>query len=251
MREEGVAKLLRVPAKLLSEGDGNGVHEMRASDLDDGLPFPGLGVELVAEEAEGGDESLLDLVGGGDRHGGGEGVVAGLRHVAVVVRVDGVLLPTTPPRSSMARLDMTSLTFMLVCVPLPVCQTTRGKWSSSLPSMTSRAATRIGSARLGELSEALVDGGGGVLDDGERAKHLHGHLLAPNLEVLQRALGLRAPVLVHGNEDDAHGVALLANARGRFRRIVTLHFSVKVRAVGDDATLLRDPSLGLHELEKT
>ena len=48
----------------------------------------------------------------------------------------------------MARLDMTSLTFMLVCVPLPVCQTTRGKWSSSLPSMTSRAATRIGSARF-------------------------------------------------------------------------------------------------------
>mmetsp|Transcript_1228 Transcript_1228/g.2849 ORF Transcript_1228/g.2849 Transcript_1228/m.2849 type:complete len:259 (+) Transcript_1228:1126-1902(+) len=59
----------------------------------------------------------------------------------------GLLLPTTPPRLSMARLEMTSLTFMLVCVPLPVCHTTSGKCSSNLPSMTSRAATRMASAR--------------------------------------------------------------------------------------------------------
>mmetsp|Transcript_11223 Transcript_11223/g.52090 ORF Transcript_11223/g.52090 Transcript_11223/m.52090 type:complete len:236 (-) Transcript_11223:324-1031(-) len=60
----------------------------------------------------------------------------------------GSLDPMTPPRISMARLDMTSLTFMFVCVPLPVCHTTSGKLSSSFPSMTSRAATRIASARL-------------------------------------------------------------------------------------------------------
>ncbi len=35
----------------------------------------------------------------------------------------GFLLPRSPPASSMARFEMTSLTFMLVCVPLPVCQT--------------------------------------------------------------------------------------------------------------------------------
>jgi hypothetical protein len=33
-------------------------------------------------------------------------------------------------------LAMTSLAFMLLCVPLPVCQMTRGKWSSSFPSAT-------------------------------------------------------------------------------------------------------------------
>ena len=32
---------------------------------------------------------------------------------------------------------MTSLTFMLVWVPDPVCQTTSGKWSSSPPEATS------------------------------------------------------------------------------------------------------------------
>ena len=34
----------------------------------------------------------------------------------------GFLQPIVPPASSMARLEMTSLAFMLVCVPLPVCQ---------------------------------------------------------------------------------------------------------------------------------
>src|SRR2546423_985267 len=52
----------------------------------------------------------------------------------------GFLLPMTPPAISMARLEMTSLTFMLVCVPLPVCQTRKGKWSLSFPAMTSSAA---------------------------------------------------------------------------------------------------------------
>ena len=46
----------------------------------------------------------------------------------------------------MARLEMTSLTFMLLWVPLPVCQTRRGKWSSSLPEITSSAAATIRSA---------------------------------------------------------------------------------------------------------
>ena len=45
----------------------------------------------------------------------------------------GVFDPSTPPASSMARLEMTSLAFMLVWVPLPVCQIRRGKWSSSVP----------------------------------------------------------------------------------------------------------------------
>ncbi len=51
--------------------------------------------------------------------------------------------PITPPASSMARLEITSLAFMLVWVPLPVCHTLRGNWSSSSPSDTSRAAVTM------------------------------------------------------------------------------------------------------------
>ena len=55
------------------------------------------------------------------------------------------LAPSVSPMRSAARLAITSLAFMLLWVPLPVCQTTSGKWSSSRPSMTSWAASRIAS----------------------------------------------------------------------------------------------------------
>ncbi len=61
----------------------------------------------------------------------------------------GVFDPRAPPAISMARLAMTSLAFMLVWVPLPVCHTRRGKWSSSAPAVTSAAAREIRSASLG------------------------------------------------------------------------------------------------------
>jgi len=57
----------------------------------------------------------------------------------------GSLDPSLPPRRDIARLEITSLTFMWNCVPDPVCQTTRGKWSFNLPSATSLAAVWIAS----------------------------------------------------------------------------------------------------------
>ena len=82
----------------------------------------------------------------------------------------GFLLPMAPPASSMARFEMTSLAFMLVCVPLPVCQIRRGKWSSSSPSITSSAAflIRCGFFR-GEFAQILVHHGGGFFQDAECA----------------------------------------------------------------------------------
>ncbi len=58
----------------------------------------------------------------------------------------GFFEPSAPPMSSIARFAITSLAFMFVCVPLPVCQTESGKWSSSFSSMTSSAARMIASA---------------------------------------------------------------------------------------------------------
>lgn len=56
----------------------------------------------------------------------------------------GFLVPISPPIISMALFEMTSLTFMLVWVPDPVWNTTRGNSSMpNLPEMTSSAALRI------------------------------------------------------------------------------------------------------------
>jgi len=59
----------------------------------------------------------------------------------------GFLLPSTPPARSIARLAITSLTFMFVWVPEPVCQTRRGNSASSTPAATSSAALMIQPAR--------------------------------------------------------------------------------------------------------
>jgi hypothetical protein len=59
----------------------------------------------------------------------------------------GALAPRLPPSISLARLAITSLTFMLVWVPEPVCHTDSGNSSSHLPSMISCAARMIALAR--------------------------------------------------------------------------------------------------------
>src|SRR5688572_29272590 len=51
--------------------------------------------------------------------------------------------PRAPPMSSLARLARTSFMFMLLWVPEPVCQTTRGNSSGHLPASTSSAAAEM------------------------------------------------------------------------------------------------------------
>ena len=90
----------------------------------------------------------------------------------------------TPPSISMARFEITSLAFMLDCVPEPVCHTTSGKCSSSLPSITSCAAATIGLAERGiEPAELHVRLGGGALDDAERAHDRSGCFSQPILKL--------------------------------------------------------------------
>ena len=124
----------------------------------------------------------------------------------------GVFEPISPPRISIARFEITSLAFMFDCVPEPVCQTTSGKCWSSLPSITSFAALTIASPSLRvEPAEAHVGLRRGALDDAERPHDRLGHALAADREVLDRALGLRAPVAVGRNVDRSEGVGLDAH----------------------------------------
>ena len=121
--EVGV-ELRDVAAELLAERERHRVLQVRAADLDDVGELLGLRRERVAQARHRRDQLVHDLLGRGDVHRGRERVVRRLRHVHVVVGVDGLLAsPCSPPASSMARFEITSLTFMFVCVPLPVCHT--------------------------------------------------------------------------------------------------------------------------------
>ena len=77
--------------------------------------------------------------------------------------------PSPPPSASDARLAITSLTFMLLCVPEPVCQTDSGNSASNSPAATRAAASAMacGLGRL-EQAELAVDLGRGPLDLGQR-----------------------------------------------------------------------------------
>ena len=88
---EVVVELRDVARELLSERERDGVLQVRPADLDDVRPRGGLRVEGVAERTDGGKHSVEELLGGGDVHRGRERVVRRLRHVDVVVRVDGHL----------------------------------------------------------------------------------------------------------------------------------------------------------------
>ena len=174
--QDGVAHLLRVPSKLLPQGHRDGVHEVRASDLDDGRPRLGFRVEIVAQESQRRDEALLDLVRRGDGHGGREDVVAGLGHVAVVVRVHGGLAPD-PPAEHLDRAvgdDLVDVHVRLrAAAGLPHDQR-EVVVELALDDLPRRRANGLGDVR-GKFSEALVHGRRGVLDDGERAEHLWLH----------------------------------------------------------------------------
>jgi hypothetical protein len=61
----------------------------------------------------------------------------------------GSLLPSRPPTSWIARLEITSLTFMFDWVPEPVCQTYSGNSPSSSPPTTSSATRPMRSAFQG------------------------------------------------------------------------------------------------------
>ena len=127
----------------------------------------------------------------------------------------GFFEPISPPSISIARFEITSLAFMLDWVPEPVCQTTSGKWSSSLPSTTSAAAADDRRAeRRVEVAELDVHVGRGLLDRCPSARHDRHRLALPaDREVLDRALGLRAPVAVGGNLQRAEAVGFGARAR--------------------------------------
>ena len=78
--------------------------------------------------------------------------------------------PMHRPRSRFPRFAITSLAFMLVCVPDPVWKTDSGNSSSHRPSITSWAARTI-RVRLffREMAQLLVGQRGAFLDDAERA----------------------------------------------------------------------------------
>ncbi len=122
----------------------------------------------------------------------------------------GSLPPRLPVRISLARPAITSLAFMFDWVPDPVCQMTSGNWLSRSPRATSRGRLLDDLGELGvEAADPRIHPRRGLLDEAQRMDDLERHLLArTEREILDRPLGLRAPISVGGDFDRPEAVGL-------------------------------------------
>jgi hypothetical protein len=98
----------------------------------------------------------------------------------------GCLLPSGVPANWQQRFDMTSLTFMLNWVPLPVIHTCSGNMSWCSPArdfVTNPSDQFVG--LVIEATACMVRGGRGTLQDRVSRDHLARDQILANAEVLQ------------------------------------------------------------------
>ena len=74
------------------------------------------------------------------------------------------------------------------------------------------ARDRVGEVRL-QMALLAIDPRRGELDDAERAHQRQRHGLGADPEILQAALGLRAPVAIRRHLDRAEGIGLDAHRK--------------------------------------
>ncbi len=104
---------------------------------------------------------------------------------------------------------MTSLTFIFVCVPLPVCQTASGKLPSSEPSRISWQAVSIASARRASSTPSCAFARAAASFTTANARMTSGGIfVGADAEIFEAALRLRAPVTVGRYTHLAHRVML-------------------------------------------
>ena len=213
-REVGVEKR-DVAGEFLSEGDRGGVLQVGAADFDDVGESLGFGVERVAEFADGGKQFVHDDLGRGDGHGGREGVVRRLRHVDVVVGMDGGFRP----HLAAGHFDG-AVGDDLVGVHVAL------RAGAGLPDAEREMVVElagddfVGGLRDelgfvgGEFAEVLIDEGAGFFEDAEGADELARFGVVADVEVDEGTGGLRAVVAVGGNVDRPHGVGFGAGFHG-------------------------------------
>ena len=232
-------ELRHVAAELLAERERHRVLEVRPADLDDVESNSARFASRASRRArtDGMRSSTIAMATAMCSAVGNVSLLDWLRFTWSFGWI-GCLPPRAPAATSFARPAMTSLTFMFVWVPEPVCQTRSGN-SPAEPAVGDLRRRRGDQLVLlgGQQAELRVDARGGELEDPEGADDPVGHHVAPDREVVERALGLRGPVVVGRYVDLAHRVRLgpgrgAAPVEGRSSVVVTAPSMAAPGAVG-------------------
>ena len=192
----------------LAQADRGRVLQVGAAHHDDVLVLLGLLVEGVAQLTHA-RVHVVQLGNDRDVHGGGEGVVRGLAAVHVIVGVNGGL------GTHLAARDLDgAVGDDLVSVHV------RLRARTGLEDNQREVVVELAGDDLvtglrdevrdvgGQLAQLRVGQGRGLLQDAEGAHHraTPHEGVASNVEVVQRTLGLSAPVAVRGDLNGAHRV---------------------------------------------
>ena len=204
----------RITGKFLSEGQRSGVLQVGAADLDDAGECLGLFRQRRMQMRERRDQASRDLERRGDVHRGGEAIVRRLAQVDVIVGMDRLL------RSQLAAEKLVrAVGDHLVGVHVGLGA------GAGLPDREGKMIVELalahfpggpddgaGAARVDE-AELAIHLGGDALDEPERMNERLRHALAADPEILERALGLRAPVTVGRHFDRTERVGFGARLR--------------------------------------
>ncbi len=180
---------------------------MGPADLDNVFELLGLRRQRVAQFPDRREQPMMDHFDRRDMHRARKGIVGGLRHVDVVIGMDGLLAAHHPA----CELDG-AVGDDLVGVHVGLGA------AAGLPDMKREMVVERALDHLvggldhelglvsGQHAEVLVDLGGGLLEDTKSADQFARHDVVADIEMKQRALGLRSPVTVGLNLDRPHAV---------------------------------------------
>jgi len=164
---------------------------MGPADLDDGGEFRGLAGERGVQAAQRREKQAMDLLDGGDMHGGRETVIRGLPEIDVVVGVDRLLAADDAAETLDGQVgdDLVGVHVGLGArAGLPHDER---EIVETLERGDLGGGGGDGRAELGvELTELHIGEGGRLLDQAESADERRRHELAADAEILQRALRL-------------------------------------------------------------
>ena len=209
------AELIRVAGELLAEGERGRILEVGAPDLDDVVERLRLRLQGGAQLRHGGQQPLDDLHRDRDVDRARKDVVGRLRAIDMIVGVHAAVRAQRIPHPLRRPVGdhLVGVHVALgaaaglpdhqreMLVQAPVDDLLRG-----VPDRFGHVA--------GEIAQLSIDRGRALLDEAQRPDQGPRQALGADLEVLERALGLRSPVPVRRHLDLAHAVPLDARAHG-------------------------------------
>ena len=213
----GGLHLSGIAGKFLAQGERRGIHGVGAADFDDLGEFFRLLGERGVQPHERRQQMAVDFDCRGDMHGARDRVVGRLAHIDVIVGMHQLFRAEFAAERQIGgvRDHLVDVHIALGAGAGLPHQQRKMLIQLAVGDVLRHRDDRLGAPGV-EAAEIAVDLGGGALDQAERAHDFDRHALAADAEIMQRALGLRAPQSVGGDSERPEGVAFDASLLAGF-----------------------------------